>query len=222
MAGTPKFDRIASDFVRRIPEQFKTAFTPGSGNLPDTYSLKKEVIINYVNRALQELFNQYWTALQGNYKKFITMFPELAFRTPNKVKFNGQGYYDIANPYLDFYRLINGMTEGTKKYVKQWDNHIYHLAITGEYAEYTATNENPALIQIANGLAVFPQDLNTALSGPSLKELRLLYVKYPVDPTNGNFLTQNGDHDSPYFDHWNKQIADIAYLMYLQETTQTA
>ena len=51
--------------------------------------------------------------------------------------------------------------------------------------------------------------------------VKIHYIKRPVDPTTGNSFNQAGDYDSPFYEHWNNAIVDIAYMKYLQETNQT-
>ncbi len=207
---TPKFDQLCVELVKRIPTEFKTAFTPGSGAMPDSYVLPAVNVIDYINRALNKLFNQYWTAVKGNAEMFIRIFPELA-------KYSGEisgANYTIATPYLDFYKVINGRTEGDK-FIKVWDTTKYNIALTGKYAEYVATANNPAMIQVKNLIAIFPQDLSISTY--------IQYVALPISPTTGNYLTQNhATEDSPFFQHWNSQIVDLAYQMYLEESYETS
>lgn len=219
--ATKKFDRICKDFVARIPTEFKADFVPGTMAMPDTYfgKLTADVVSNYVNRAMQKVFNDYWTMfaekLDDPLKQMIKTFPEL-------VKLSGdvnRDDYVIASPHLDFYKIIGAVANTTpnKTYIKIWDEHKYTLALTQEYEEYVATDENPAIIQIQNKLYYFP----IASGGGGVTKMNFHYLSVPVAPTTGGFLTQNEGTDSPYFDHWNKIIADEAYLMFLQESNQT-
>ncbi len=120
--------------------------------------------------------------------------------------------------------LSQHITNTSKKYIKLWDPSKYHLAISEEYPEYIATDDNPAIIRVGNTLTIFPLDIDTGEppEAPRYQRIKFHYIGVPLDPTTGEFLIQNGDYDSPFFDHWNKSIADIAYLMFLQETNQTA
>jgi hypothetical protein len=211
--ATPKFDQLCVEFVKRIPTEFKTAFTPGGGALPDSYVLPKENIIDYINRALNKLFNQYWMASKGNAEMFIKIFPELAKYSAELTLSSGN--YNIITPHLDFYKAISGRTTTGNKFVKQWETTKYNIALTEKYDEYIATADNPALIQINRLVAFFPQSLGAA-------KVYIQYVALPISPTTGNYLTQNhATEDSPFFQHWNTQIVDLAYQMYLEESYET-
>lgn len=208
--ATPKFDRIAINFLSRVPDAFQSAFTPGT-SMPEPNILTKAQVINYVNRALNQLFNDFWTAVGGDVKAFIKIFPELTKYSADAITFSS-GNYTIANPNLDLYKVIGAVIDTTNIYIKPKDEHKYTLYLSQEYEEYKATDANPVIIQVNRLLALFPQ---------STKSVRLHYIAAPIDPTTGAQLTQNGTYDSPYFDHWNDMITDIAYNLFLKETTET-
>jgi hypothetical protein len=211
---TPLFDQLCIELVQRIPTEFKTVFTAGSGALPDSYVLPKENIIDYINRSLNKLFNQYWTAVKGNLEMFIKIFPELNKYSAELTLINGN--YPVITPHLDFYRAISGKTSSGSKFIKQWDTTKYNIALTGKYDEYVATLDNPALIQVKRLIAFFPQSLGTA-------KVYIQYIAMPISPTTGNYLTQNhATEDSPFLQHWNSQIVDLAYQMYLEESYETS
>jgi len=208
---TPRLDRIAINFLHRVPDEFVTAFTPGTA-MPEANILTKAQIVNYVNRALNQLFNDFWQTIAGDWKKFIRIFPELSRITPNQIVFTN-GNYTVASPYLNIYKVVGGFIDATpKRFIKVWEEWKYSIAITEEYPEYVATSINPAIIQIHNLIALFPQ---------ATTNVKLQYIAAPIDPTTGAQLTQNGTYDSPFFDHWNDMITDIAYSLYLKETTET-
>jgi hypothetical protein len=211
---TPKFDRIAISFVKKIPTAFKTVFTPGI-DMPDANLFTKEIIADYINRAMMKLFNQYWQQTAGNFQAFLAVFPEL-------VKFSGElegseGFagtvYQVAAPYFDFCRIV-GAIGPNNQFIKVWDETKFTLAISGQYTEYTATTSNPAIIQIHGMLFVFPQTLNDF-------NFKIQYIKYPIDPATGGPLVQNGNEDSPFGDQWNDIIAELAYALYLEESFET-
>ena len=210
--ATIKFDRCCIELVKRIPDQFKTDFTAGSGVLPDCFMIKAVNIIDYINRGMQELFNTYWKITAGNVQRFIGIFPEL-------IKFSGEvpltsGNYVIASPYLDFYKIVGAVKAADNKFIKVKDEHLYTVYLSEEYDTLVPNDDNPAIIQVNQLLAVFPQ----ALTG----SIKFHYIAAPLDTSTGGFIEQNGTVDSPFFDHWNKEIVDNAYLKYLEETNQTS
>jgi hypothetical protein len=209
--ATPKFDRCCIELVKRIPDQFKTPFTAGTGVMPDGYMIKAVNIIDYINRGMQELFNTYWKLVAGDVQRFISIFPELA-------KFSSEltlssGNYVVASPYLDFYKIVGAVTATGNKFIKVKDEYLYTIYLSGEYGTLIPDADNPVIIQVNRMLAVFPQSFTG--------QIKIHYIAAPLDPSTGGFITQNGTVDSPFFDHWNKEIVDNAYLKYLEETNQT-
>lgn len=209
--ATPKFDRLCVEFMKRIPDQTVELFEVGEEKLPNGYLLTSETIIDYVNRALMQLFNNYWQATAGDIVKFINVFPELVEMSGAVALNNGK--YVIASPYKDFVRLIGAKTSTSNKYIKPKDDNLYALYLSGEYQTFQPTLDNPVIIQVNNFLGVFPTNLS--------ENINIHYIKAPIDPTTGNALIQNGNYDSPYYEHWNNAIVDLAYLKYLQETNDT-
>jgi hypothetical protein len=214
---TPKFDNIAIEFLKLVPDEFETAFTPGMA-MPNGFVLTKDQVVNYVNRALHKLFNDSWleTAKAGTPKKqkelFIGIFPEL-LRLSNTITLP----YVITTSelYRDIFKLFGANRNADNLYIRIWEESRLTHAIAGKYLQFKATATNPAIIQTNQIIHIFPTTLTD-------KVVKIQYIRFPVDPTNGNFLTQNGDSDSPYFDYWNTRIAQIAFEIYLAESQQTA
>lgn len=207
--ATPKLDTIAVNFLHRIPDEFTTAFTPGSGVMPEPNILTKDQVIDYVNRALNQLFNMYWTNLGYNVEMMIRIFPEL-YRQTSDINFTN-GEYNLTNNYLDIQELIGGIHNN--KFIKAKPSHKYLLYLTQEYDEFIPTDNNKVVIKIENKLVLFPNVTTTAV--------KISYLKKPISTTNGGYLAQNGNEDSPFDWHWNEQIADIAYSLFLKETNET-
>lgn len=208
---TPKFDKLCIEFVKRLPDQLEDdTFTPGSGELPRAYNMSAETIIDYINRALQKFFNLNWVALQANVQAFVNMFPEMQRISEEETLTNGE--FIVETPYLDFFKIIGGKTSGGV-FIKPKAESLYLHYVTGKYKNYRATDEDPAIIQIPNKLAVFPSDTTNSFI--------FHYIKFPLDPETGEVFIQNGDYDSPFSEQWHKSIVDVAYGMYLEETVQS-
>lgn len=220
---TPILDSIAIEFVKRIPTTFKTTFA-GSAAMPDTYVLTAVQIVDFINRAMKKLFNDSWQSANGDPLKFSRLLPELV-RYSDEIQL-ANGHYNIANPFLDFKRIIGGIVTGVLEdsvssiFIKIWDDTKLTIALSGLYPEYIATSENPALIQMDKQLYLFP-DAVYGGTGIMLNGIRLHYIALPVDPTTGSAIIQNGDYDCPFDSEWNTVIADYAYEMFLEESAQT-
>lgn len=209
---TPKFDNICVEFIGRIPTTFKTSFTPGTMTMPDSWVLPASQITNYVNRALQKFFNDYWKMFKGDLKYFLKFFPELG-RIPSYYISFSSGKYFIDNPQLDLHTLIGAFSLTSNYYIKVWDQELYSSVITGRFPERTPTTEKPAIIMADDYIYIFPDDF--------AENVQLHYLQKPVDSTTGGFLSQNGSYDSPFNADWQTDIVNEAYLMYLNETQKT-
>lgn len=215
--ATPKFDNLAIGLVKKIPTTFKTAFTGGS-EMPDSELLTKESIARFINEALLKLFNLKWNEAfqfaQGKpritLKYFAGLFPELVKLSED---LSGVEYAKVT-PHLDMFRVIDGIGK-SNQFIKSWDETLFLIAKTGEYAEYTATEADPALIYTQGSIYIFPASITDFT-------FKVHYIKLPVDPTTGNSLTQNGSYDSPFFPHWDQVIIDLAYEIYMKEAQETA
>ena len=211
--ATQKIDRLCADFLKRVPDQFRSPFTPGLGQtMPDGHLLKAEVILDYINKAMMELFNDMWQSAGAKVEKFISIFPELV-KMSNPVPFEN-GNYTIASPYKDFYKLIGAIVDGTNKFIKVKPEYLYTVYLSGEYGDILKpTADDPVIIQIHDMLSIFPQDLSS--------QIKFQYIKVPLNSSTGALLEQNGSEDSPYFEHWHEAIVSRAYLKYLQVTNET-
>ncbi len=207
--ATPKFDRIAIEFAQRIGATFDSAFTPGSGAMPDADLLTADEIESFVNKSLLTLFSQIWQQTKANKKIFSDYVPELV-KTAD-LTFSSS-IYTIASPNKDFFIPLNGYISST--YVRVWDASKFAIAKTGYYDEYTASESNPALIYIGESqkLYIFPSTLTSAT---------VVFLKQPLDPTTGDFLSQNGSYDSPFAEHWQNDIVSIAESLYSKAVAGT-
>ena len=216
---TPKFDKICIDFVKRIPDNLVSNFIPGGGMLPRSYLLPSINIIDYVNRALLGVFNNYWKAVQGNQSAFINIFPELQGITNILEVLNG--VYTIQSPYKDMYVLSSGYiismpdsinTIKTMLKIRMPNELVYFK--TGKLTQYKATSEDPVAIKVGNKIYFFPE-----YSGK--KDIVLGYIKMPLSPATGEYIIQNGAYDSPFSEQWHNEIVEMAYNFYAKETLQT-
>ncbi len=207
--ATLQFDLIAVDFVGRIPTTFKTSFTAGNLMGSDgTFVLTKDQVVNFVNRALQKFFNDSWKLLG---KKIIEVFPELSKYSAALTLTSGN--YTRITPHLDLYKILGAVGVTGNKYIRPVMDDKYTLYLSKKYDEFIPTNDAPAIIQVTDLLAVFPQTF--------AENIQFNYVRTPVDPITGEFIIQDTGEDSPYYSHWNHNIADIAYQMYLAEASET-
>ena len=222
--STIKWDRTASNFLTRIPDSFATAFVPGGGVMPAGNILTAAQITDYVNRGILKFFNDNWafnynTAVKAGISDplkitdlFVGMFPELV-ETSSALTLTS-GNYTVASPHLNLFKIIGAYNNATTPVpLRVWQESYYPFAKTGKYMQYQASASNPAIIQIKNQLAVFPQS--------STFTITIIYIKLPLLPTTGGFLLQNESVDSPYGEQWEDVIAESAYKIFLKETHET-
>jgi len=211
--ATPKIDRIAIEFIQRIGGTFDSAFTPGSGTMPASDLIDDaNTIMTFINKAMFKLFNDVWMSANGDVEVFTRIFPELIQR--DSVTFTSSEY-TIVNPSMHIFKLINGYnTAGV--YFKSWSPVKYAVAKTGYETQYVGTDAKPALMHMSDVGKIF------LFSDNNITPITLVYIKFPLNKTDGSFLTQNGSYDSPFYDQWNTRIAEIAEAMYSQAVARTS
>lgn len=202
---TPNFDLISVELSRRVGHPVASANA-------DADSLTAAERTSYVNKALHKLFNDMWVGVKGSAAAFANIFPEL-ITISAAVTLTG-GNYTIANPYLDFAKLI-GCKLSTDKYVKVWPPDYWSTIETGDNYQLNSSiaADKPAVIQMNNILYFYPKN---SVFTPILQ-----YIKLPLNPIDGSFLTQGGSYDSPFLPHWNSKIASIAEELFLKDTQET-
>lgn len=216
--ATLRWDRIADGFLKRIPDTFVSTFTPGTMVMPASNILTAAQITDYVNRGLLEFFDKIWAAVEGNAEKFGNIFPEL-IKISDEITLTS-GNYTLASPYLDFHKIIGGMSVAVvgppavaSVPIRIWNEKVYPFAKTEKYMQYQASANNPAMIQLNNVLNIFPQS--------STFQIKIVYIRKPLLPTTGGFLVQNGDVDSPFAEHWEEKLIQSVYDIFLKETHET-
>lgn len=216
---TPKIDNIAIEFLKKIPDVFQTAFTAGT-EMPDAEVLSKNEIMDYVNRALHKYFNDVWSgvaktvpSMQKQKERFIQILPELTGIMNATTLPTG-----IEN-YRDFYDVINGFLGNSEKtFIRVWTSDKLGVISSTKLKKYTPTEKSPVIIKVQNLEQIILDISPITLYG---QPATFIYIKFPIDRTNGGFLVQNGDYDSPFHETRHPDIVQIAFDLYLQDTQQT-
>lgn len=213
--ATPRLDQIAVEFVKRIPDSFKSSFIPGTMAMPDANVLTASEIIEYVNRGLNKYFNIAWAQIGGDSKEkrlnFASLFPELIKRS---LDITLPYLVGSENKYLDFYKVFGSTRTSDDLYIRIWESNTLNKVRSKKYFHYTPTNKNPVIIQNNKILEIYPDDLTD-------KIVKIQYVAAPLDPETGSFLVQNGGADSPFLTHHNSEIVNLVYELYLLDSQQT-
>lgn len=202
--ATPKFDRILQEFSRRIGDKLVSAFNPGGGAYPEGTILTAAMAIAYVNRGMLTYMNDALFAVQGDKKQFLELMPELI--SPLTTVAFTTGVHAIANPNLHYFDFVGGVA-GTAQITRQ-SPVLLDLFLAGNYPLHPPSTEKPFVISVKNKLYIFPTSITTA---------NILFITQPIDGTTGNFITQNGSIDSPFYEPRNSAIADKAEQLYWNE-----
>lgn len=207
--ATPKLDKISVELSRRIADPVASAGTNGE-------VLTATDRTSYINKAMFKLINDYWIQFGGDVKRFAQMFPELiAFE---EITLNANGQYDInaSSDIRDFFELVDAYNYADVIYIAKVPNYLFNIVVTGDNPDYTADENEPLCINLEGVLYFFP---SANYAGAIV---RIIYLKLPVDPTNGNLLTQGGTYDIPFYDHWNSTIASIAEQLWRIDAQEDA
>lgn len=201
--ATPKFNRVALQFMQRINDPTTESAGVIVGGKQLTTVAKIET---FVNRAMMELFNQYWTALNGERKLFSQMFPELIKQTD--IDTDANGLYTINSTKLRSLYVPLDLRKTTSPID----------ILPPEAAEYIETSDNALepsttnfyCLHVGNVLKFYP-----AASFASTK-VNIAFIQLPVSDTDGSLLVSGGSIDIPFSDQWENQLASIAADLYFK------
>jgi hypothetical protein len=202
---TVKFDTILQEFSKRIGDRLASAFTPGGGAFPEGTVLAAVDAIAYVNKALHAYHGAIWESVQGDVQAFARYFPEMV-TPPVTITFTA-GLYTVANPNLNYFKIF-GAYKSSTTIIRLEDENALPALFTGNYPLHPPTADKPILVAVRDKMYIFPNSETSA---------NILFVTQPSNPTNGQFLTQNGTYDSPFYDSRNHVIATMAEQLYWNE-----
>jgi len=199
--ASPKFDAIQIELSRRLGD-------PVSAVANDGTWLTAAVRTAYTNKALHKFFSDMVMAVQGDKMKLAQIFPELLSAPTELTLTSGNYNIDTGSQNIkDIWRIYNGYVKTSNYYIRPLDESLYSVMITGINKDYISSASNPAVIQVGRILYFFP--LSSSFTPV------IIYLKLPLNPTDGSLLTANGTYDSPFGYQWQSQIASIAQQLFL-------
>lgn len=195
--ATPLFDDCSVRFSRKIGDAVASAST--AGNI-----LSANERTEYINQAANELFRKYWEAVAGNIERFIEIFPELHKTASVTTDIHGIVSLSASGTY-DFFKIIDGHSS---QYIRFLDKALWLTVYGSENSLYVPSTDRFYGFELSGSLRFLPAASFNA------QAVTIAYIKRPVDPTNGNALTQGGTYDLPFYSIWNEEIAEIAYQIW--------
>ena len=195
--ATPKFDRISVELSRRLNDPVAAAATNGS-------TLTAAQRNEFVNMALQELFNMKWQQYGGDIAGFTKELPELI--VPRTGTLSSSSYV-IASPNLDFVQLVE-VVAPVSKYCTIRPSRLRFLVSMGTIPTMAGTANNPIAIESGGVIYIYPA--TSFVSGT----ITMNIIVAPLDPTTGGYLTQGGTYDSPFSPDWENTIVEIAVQLF--------
>ena len=202
--ATPHLNNIIDNFCDRIGDPSTYS---GTVLQPGKILTSAAQIVSFVNRAMFEHIRRYWVAVKGDVKLFAEILPELV-KPINPVLLDAASSYVIANPNLDFMKVFGALyKDNNNAYIRVAPKEEYLALKSGFNTRIGATESEPVLVEINKVLYLFPVTM-------AAKHIEVIYIKQPLNPTDGSFLVQNGSYDSPFYDTWDDEIAGIAEVIY--------
>jgi hypothetical protein len=194
--ATPKFDRISVELSRRLND-------PVSGATSNGANLTAVERNEFINMALQELFNQKWQQYGGDIANFTKELPELVVPRSGSL---AASIYTIASPNLDFKALVSFVVDS--KFATIRPAHLRNTVASGRIESMAGSANFPVAINSNGVIYVYPTATFIAQS------FTMDIIKSPLDPTTGGYLTQGGSYDSPFSPEWENQIVEIAVELF--------
>lgn len=198
--ASPKLDAINVQFSRKIGDAVASAST--AGNI-----LSAAERDTYINLALNEVFRKYWELVQGNSEKFLEIFPELHKSLQVTTTAGGTFVLAAANSY-DFFKMIDAYTVTSPKYIKFLEKTLRTVVVTGANTLYTPSADHLVGFEIEGTLEFYPAASFNA------QNVKINYIRRPVDPANGNAFSNGGTNDIPFYSIWSEEIAETAYRIW--------
>ena len=215
---TPKLDAAICEFGQRIADP---AIFNSTGIIQDGIFLKKEDYATYINKAMLKLFNDTWITVRGDASAFLLIFPEL-YATSGALSFTKESVgsfgeaqltYSIESPYCDFMKLVSANAYMSEK-IRVIEESLLSVVATKSNCYYEASAEDMIIIPVGKKLYLFPPELE------SFQGIFMTYIKMPVNPNTGRFLTQAGDVDMPFTEQWISKIAELAEEFFRKEAQE--
>lgn len=207
--ATPKMDRILTEFMSRIGDPVTISGAMGNGKI-----ITADKAIDFVNRAMFKLLNDTAATLGFSEAELCRVFPELI--TTATITTSSGGTYTIAANNLDFWLLIDGTYSSNTILIQKQNQSLYNMFLTGRNTRAAATAAYPVVFHMNTVLNFMPAATFNAIS------VNITYIKQPLNPTSGAFLTQNGSYDSPFSNLWNSKLAEIAQQLFLIEAQENS
>lgn len=210
MANNVKLNRISQEFGQRINDGFNSTGVPIAGDT-DGIILTASQRMNYINKAMLKLFNDFWVQVQGEKKIFAQIFPELVqVRT---VLTSSTSSYIVSTPNLDYFQLIEATINGTQAAVLP--SHLYQTVKSGNTPQIKGDTNNPVCIEIGRTIYFLPD--GSAFRG---QQAIFTILRLPINGgaigAGGSFLAMDAaiSEDSPFYDQWNTTIAEYAEKLF--------
>jgi len=162
----------------------------------------KTKIETFVNRALFKLVNDVWTSVNGDPKLFLQILPELGDEENITTTVSGTYVIGTSAVIRDFFRLLDARLSTT--YIEAVEPHLLEEFLTDKNTERIPTAAIPYVYEQGGTLYFLPAASFNA------QVVYVHYLRLPISSVNGAFITSGGSIDSPFYDHWNSKIAEIA------------
>lgn len=195
-----KFKAAQLAFARKIGDAVTLA--SDAGNI-----LSATERDTYINLALNELFRKYWAGVQGDSKKFLEIFPELLKSLQITTTAGGIFTLAAANTY-DFFKIIDAYTVSGSSYIKFLEKTKRTIVITQANLNYVPSTSNFLAFEVEGILEFYPA------SSFNAQNVRINYIRRPVDPSTGSEFSNGGSNDIPFYAIWIEEIAEIAYQLW--------
>ena len=227
--ATPKFNRLAQIFMRRIQDPITLDAGSPEKFLAGTVIRTVAEIEGYLHTAGQAYFDAMWKSSQPgedlpgsmtHKKKFLSMFPEMftfvsisvPFVTPNSV-------IDLTAANNDVHDILDSVKSGGGGMVEVWDASLLGEALAESnpfYSPPKVTAAVPGMILQQPLLYLFPINIADGAD----YTFNLQYIRNIKNATTGDIVRTGDDADVPYSENSIDQIAEVAAGLFNKDDFQ--
>lgn len=203
---TPKLNDLAHKFMQKIQDPISEQ----SGIiLPGQIIRSVAEIEQYIGLAMMKFIEEVWMKAQGNAAAMLRALPDLYEERDLTIPQATQKV-DITNTHADVWDILDSR-QGTTTILEVWNTIHLTDALNGSDPFYVGDSRRAGLIYQKPYVWVFPASLVPALTD---YEFTLCFLKAPLHPTTGDYLTSGGNYDIPFSDIHLPTIASIAEKLY--------
>lgn len=206
--ATPKLNRLAKRFMQQIQDPIIEAPDDPDMLLPGKIIRSISEIEHYLGMAMMKFIEEVWKSSNANPNIMLSALPDI-YEERELIIPQGSQKVNVSTTHADIWDILNSR-KNNNIILEAW--HTIHLtdAVNRTDPFYIGNERHAGIIYQKPFIWLFPKSLSAA----SNFNFTLCFLKAPLNPVDGTYLTINGEYDIPFSDIHLTTIASIAEKIY--------